>query len=87
MVLHDAGGLPGEPNPLKLLGQANVACVDLMVWAVKDEQGAENLCTKLSKKLQSKTSSKVIIAHICCHHLLSTGVKVEAFLASLSNRL
>lgn len=32
--------------------------------------GAENLCTKLSEKLQSKTSSKVIIAHmpllICC---------------------
>ncbi|CAB1352262.1 unnamed protein product [Coregonus sp. 'balchen'] len=31
---------------------------------------AENLCTKLSEKLQSKTSSKVIIAHIplliCC---------------------
>lgn len=104
-VLHDTGGLPGEQSPLKLRCQANAACVDLMVWAVKDEQGnelqqkvnsvysdiiirgiwmcllvlmllyffssgAENLCTKLSEKLQSKTSSKVIIAHmpllICC---------------------
>uniref|UniRef100_A0A3B4C1F3 Phosphatidylinositol 4-kinase alpha n=1 Tax=Pygocentrus nattereri TaxID=42514 RepID=A0A3B4C1F3_PYGNA len=69
-VLHEAERLPGEPSPLKLRCHANAACVDLMVWAVKDEQGAENLCTKLSEKLQSKTSSKVIIAHmpllICC---------------------
>ncbi|XP_067083789.1 phosphatidylinositol 4-kinase alpha-like isoform X1 [Osmerus mordax] len=69
-VLHTSDAALGEPSPLKLRCQANAACVDLMVWAVKDEQGAENLCTKLSEKLQSKTSSKVIIAHmpllICC---------------------
>ncbi|XP_029475641.1 phosphatidylinositol 4-kinase alpha isoform X2 [Rhinatrema bivittatum] len=69
-ILHDVERLQNELSPLKLRCQANAACVDLMVWAVKDEQGAENLCIKLSEKLQSKTSSKVIIAHmpllICC---------------------
>lgn len=38
-VLHDTAGLSGEQSPLKLRCQANAACVDLMVWAVKDEQG------------------------------------------------
>ncbi|KAJ8386053.1 hypothetical protein AAFF_G00177420 [Aldrovandia affinis] len=69
-ILHDVERMHGELSPLKLRCQANAACVDLMVWAVTEEQGAENLCTKLSEKLQSKTSSKVIIAHmpllICC---------------------
>ncbi|XP_036923288.1 phosphatidylinositol 4-kinase alpha [Sturnira hondurensis] len=69
-ILHDADRIHNELSPLKLRCQANAACVDLMVWAVKDEQGAESLCIKLSEKLQSKTSSKVIIAHlpllICC---------------------
>ncbi|XP_061732101.1 phosphatidylinositol 4-kinase alpha isoform X1 [Nerophis ophidion] len=69
-ILHDVEYLQSELSPLKLRCQANAACVDLMVWAVTEEQGAENLCSKLSEKLQSKTSSKVIIAHmpllICC---------------------
>uniref|UniRef100_A0A8C5MPY5 Phosphatidylinositol 4-kinase alpha n=1 Tax=Leptobrachium leishanense TaxID=445787 RepID=A0A8C5MPY5_9ANUR len=68
--LHDSDRPHSDLSPLKLRCQASAACVDLMVWAVKEEQGAENLCIKLSEKLQSKTSSKVIIAHmpllICC---------------------
>ncbi|KAB0397486.1 hypothetical protein E2I00_016161, partial [Balaenoptera physalus] len=72
-ILHDVDRTHSELSPLKLRCQASAACVDLMVWAVKDEQGAENLCIKLSEKLQSKTSSKVIIAHlpllICCLQL------------------
>ncbi|XP_051887688.1 phosphatidylinositol 4-kinase, catalytic, alpha b [Pristis pectinata] len=69
-ILHDMDYFHHEFNPLKLRCQANAACVDLMVWAVKDEQGAENLCSRLSEKLQSKTSSKIILSHmpllICC---------------------
>ena len=38
-VLHTSDATLGEPSPLKLRCQANAACVDLMVWAVKDEQG------------------------------------------------
>ena len=38
-VLHDTGSTHGEASSLKLRCQANAACVDLMVWAVKDEQG------------------------------------------------
>uniref|UniRef100_A0A8C7CIN3 Phosphatidylinositol 4-kinase alpha n=1 Tax=Oncorhynchus kisutch TaxID=8019 RepID=A0A8C7CIN3_ONCKI len=62
-ILHDVDHLHSELSPLKLRCQANAACVDLMVWAVVN---LECIC----HKLQSKTSSKVIIAHIpllvCC---------------------
>lgn len=38
-ILHDVDRIHSELSPLKLRCQANAACVDLMVWAVKDEQG------------------------------------------------
>lgn len=43
-ILHDVDRLHNELNPLKLRCQANAACVDLMVWAVKDEQGVKARC-------------------------------------------
>lgn len=42
-ILHDADRIHSELSPLKLRCQANAACVDLMVWAVKDEQGEHHL--------------------------------------------
>lgn len=41
-ILHDVDRLHNELSPLKLRCQANAACVDLMVWAVKDEQSKRN---------------------------------------------
>lgn len=41
-ILHDTDRIHSEMSPLKLRCQANAACVDLMVWAVKDEQGESN---------------------------------------------
>ena len=38
-ILHDVEHLQSELSPLKLRCQANAACVDLMVWAVTEEQG------------------------------------------------
>lgn len=38
-ILHDVEYLHSELSPLKLRCQANAACVDLMVWAVTEEQG------------------------------------------------
>uniref|UniRef100_A0A8C4Q2B2 1-phosphatidylinositol 4-kinase n=1 Tax=Eptatretus burgeri TaxID=7764 RepID=A0A8C4Q2B2_EPTBU len=68
-MLHDNERSHADSS-LRLRCQAIAACVDLMVWAVKDEQGADYLCHKLSEKLQSKTSSKAIVAYMplltCC---------------------
>lgn len=40
-ILHDVEYLQSELSPLKLRCQANAACVDLMVWAVTEEQGEQ----------------------------------------------
>lgn len=42
-ILHDVEYLQSELSPLKLRCQANAACVDIMVWAVTEEQGERQL--------------------------------------------
>lgn len=53
-ILHDVDRLHNELSPLKLRCQANAACVDLMVWAVKDEQSKKNALWSLQCLLCSK---------------------------------
>lgn len=45
-ILHEVESLHSELSPLKLRCQANAACVDLMVWAVTEEQGRQAIIYK-----------------------------------------
>lgn len=49
-ILHDVEYLQSELSPLKLRCQANAACVDIMVWAVTEEQG-EPTCARAGSHL------------------------------------
>lgn len=74
-ILHDADRVHSEMSPLKLRCQANAACVDLMVWAVKDEQGEPkptSLHPMISRPTQEspyvfpKVTSRILGPDICC---------------------
>uniref|UniRef100_A0A8D0D513 1-phosphatidylinositol 4-kinase n=1 Tax=Sander lucioperca TaxID=283035 RepID=A0A8D0D513_SANLU len=70
-ILHDVEYLHSELSPLKLRCQANAACVDLMVWAVTEEQGEKSLGSDRKSSGSEVISAKVPSLY-CFHQELRT---------------
>ncbi|XP_040569252.1 phosphatidylinositol 4-kinase alpha isoform X2 [Lepeophtheirus salmonis] len=51
-------------NKFKLNVQTNAVCVDILVYVTRDEKGADSLVSKLTDKISTTSSHRLILAHM-----------------------
>ena len=63
-----------EPlNSFALTISSNVACIELLLWAISDDSEAESLCTRLTGKINTVHEHRLLVAH---HPLLLVALQV-----------
>jgi len=65
-------------NSFSLTLQCNIACLELLLWALKDESEAESLCSRLQEKISAVHEHKVLLAQ---NPLLIASLKIMGQLA------
>ena len=61
-------------HPFYLTIHGNVACIELLLWAIMDETEAESLCSRLTEKINAVHEHRMLIAH---HPLLLASLNVS----------